>query len=916
VLANLIGTTADGSKALGNFFGVYITGGASKNIIGSAGAGNVISGNVDDGVTVYGSGTTGNQVLANFIGTTADGKQALANVFGLVIFGGASNNTVGAAGAGNVISGNNTGVWINGSGTTGNQLLANFIGTTADGTAALANGVDGVLIGPAASNNTVGAAGAGNVISGNGYDGIEIGGSSTTGNQVLANFIGTTADGSHPLGNGNSGVTIYNGATGNTVGAAGAGNVISSNAGDGVQIGVFFDITDKGTTGNQVLANFIGTSAGGTEALGNGGNGVAISTGANNNTVGAAGAGNVISGNAVDGILITDNGTTANQVLANLIGTSADGSHPLGNGFAGVLIRNGASKNMVGAKGARNVISGNTSFGVDIYGGGTTGNQVLANFIGTTADGSHALGNFYGVIIAIGASANTIGAAGTGNVISGNSQDGILLTDSGTTGNQVLANLIGTTADAGHPLGNGVNGVFIEAGASNNAIGGVGAGNLIAFNQSAGVVIVGNSATGDTISQNAILGNGGLGIDLGGDGVTPNSPGGPHTGPNNLQNYPVLNPYTNPGTVTGTLNSTPNTTFVLEFFANPAPDPSGHGQGQDYLGSEKVTTDAAGNVTFTFTYTPPAGEPYLSATATDAAGNTSEFSATVDAALTPAGLTLAGTEGAQVSGTMATFTDADPAATAASFTASIAWGDGAVTAGTVLANPKGGFLVTGSHTYAEEASTLPVTVTITDVPANAQVTANSLVNVADAPLTVNAPSVSAVEGATFSGQVGTFTDADPNGTRSDYVVVITWGDGTVSAGTVSALGNGLFAVSGKHTYAEEGKHTLSLSVQDAGGATATGSGTATVADAPLQATGKSVSLHHKAFSGVLATFTDADPAGVLGDYAATIDGATARPAAASSASPTASSPSPAAIRITRPSRPTRSPSRSATPAAR
>jgi hypothetical protein len=252
---------------------------------------------------------------------------------------------------------------------------------------------------------------------------------------------------------------------------------------------------------------------------------------------------------------------------------------------------------------------------------------------------------------------------------------------------------------------------------------------------------------------------------------------------------------------------------------------------------------------------------------------TATSTATVAAGLTPTGLTLAATEGAQFSGTVATFTDADPDATAADYTASIAWGDGVTTTGQVVNSPGGGFAVTGSHTYGEEAASLPVAVTITDVAANAQATANSLINVADALLTtVSSTPVSAVEGAKFSAQLGTFFDPDLGATTGDYTVTITWGDHSSSAGTVTALGNGLFAVNGTHTYGEEGKYTSSWLVQDAGGATATGSANAKVADAPLQGTGKTLSVKPPTFtfSGVVATFADADPGGVLADYAATI----------------------------------------------
>jgi titin len=195
----------------------------------------------------------------------------------------------------------------------------------------------------------------------------------------------------------------------------------------------------------------------------------------------------------------------------------------------------------------------------------------------------------------------------------------------GANGNTFGQNVIGTEGDMITPLAN-LYGIVIEQGASANFIGGVGVGNVIAANTHAGLAIVGNNSAGNTISQNAIFGNGELGIDLGNNGITPNSPGGPHTGPNDLQNYPVLTAGASPGTGSGSLNSVHNTTFTIEFFASPSNTP---GQGKDFLGSIQVTTDAAGNSSFNYSFALPAGDSFVTATATDAAGNTSEFSAPV-----------------------------------------------------------------------------------------------------------------------------------------------------------------------------------------------------------------------------------------------------------------------------------------------
>jgi hypothetical protein len=225
--------------------------------------------------------------------------------------------------------------------------------------------------------------------------------------------------------------------------------------------------------------------------------------------------------------------------------------------------------------------------------------------------------------------------AGAGNTIAGNLV-GVGITDSGTSGNLVQGNFIGTSASSAAGLGNSQQGVFILNDASENTIGGqsAGAGNVIAFNGGAGVVVGNNASStesGDAILANSIFANAHAGIDLGDDGVTANTSGGPHSGPNQRQNFPVITLAIRSGgsiVIGGTLNSTPSTTFTLEFFANPSPDPTGFGQGQQLLGEISTTTDSSGNASFT---TPGLSAPALvgriiTATATDPAGNTSEFS--------------------------------------------------------------------------------------------------------------------------------------------------------------------------------------------------------------------------------------------------------------------------------------------------
>jgi hypothetical protein len=230
---------------------------------------------------------------------------------------------------------------------------------------------------------------------------------------------------------------------------------------------------------------------------------------------------------------------------------------------------------------------------------------------------------------------NTIGGtvAGARNVIAGNGVAGIL--DNGSQRNAIEGNFLGVGADGVTAVPNAA-GVWLMGSnvgaAQNNLIGGTvaGSGNLIEFNSGAGVILSGATASGDGILGNSIFSNGGLGIDLGNDGVTPNSPGGPHSGPNNLQNFPVIttvSPGLSTTTVQGTLNSIPSMTFRLEFFSSTACDPSGFGQGQTFLGFSNVTTDGSGNASYTVPLgvVVPAGTS-VAATATDPAADTSEFS--------------------------------------------------------------------------------------------------------------------------------------------------------------------------------------------------------------------------------------------------------------------------------------------------
>jgi hypothetical protein len=459
-------------------------------------------------------------------------------------------------------------------------------------------------------------------------DGIRLEGGG--GNVIEGSFLGTDVTGALARGNSGSGLRAI-GSPNNRIGGttAAARNLFSGNDFHGVHL------DGPGSTGNRVEGNLLGPNASATAGFG-GFFGVFI-TDASNNVIGgtAPGAGNVISGNGNTGITIR--GASGNRIEGNLIGTTPTGMAQLSNGSNGVKIEDGAGGNTVGGTtaAARNIISGNGGDGIEVE-DAAPDNRILGNYIGTDATGTAGLGNSDDGILVENTPGTIIGgtATGAGNVISTNGDDGVDMF--GATATIVHGNFIGTDPGGTIDLGNGDAGMNLFN-STNNEIGGTqaGAGNVIAFNRNvvftdrAGIRLAGTS-TGNAVLRNAIYSNVGLGIDLGPNGVTPNDPGDADTGPNNLQNFPVLTAATRTATlaVTGTLNSTAATAFRVEFFANDALDPSGHGEGQRYLGFVSVTTDGSGNaaIAAALPVTGVSVGNFITATATDAAGNTSEFS--------------------------------------------------------------------------------------------------------------------------------------------------------------------------------------------------------------------------------------------------------------------------------------------------
>jgi CSLREA domain-containing protein len=620
---NRIGTNANGTASIANNSGVSVgEGSVNIDILN-----NLISGNTNAGLSISGPNTDDVVVQGNYIGTNAAGTAALANQsYGLV----ASDVTdlvIGSTGPlpRNVISGNgNNGIFA--PGLDGAIIRGNYIGTNAAGTAAIPNS-DGILV-SASSNLIIGGTGATdrNVISGNIGSGITIIDGSTN-TQVQGNYIGLNAAGTGDLGNSVDGIVLNN-ANNSTIGGANANqrNYIAGNTNSGIYV------NGGNSTTNVISNNYIGTNVAGTAAITNGQYGITVIAFVSDLTI----SNNLVSGNTLSGIRVNGNNTDV-TIRGNLIGTNAAGNAALGNDNGIWLID--ADNVVVGGSDSaqRNVISGNDQWGILIQGGSNL-NVVQGNYIGTNISGTAAVPNDLDGVKIQDAANNLLGGTGDGqgNVISGNSRHGIYLQFDGATGNTIQGNNIGSNAAEDAPLPNAQNGIALDDDAAGNSIGGAatgdafGEGNLIANNGGDGVYLTATAGSNNSIRGNQIIGNNGLGIDLGVNGVTLNDTNDGDAGTNGLQNFPVLEPIESlTGTViNGTLNSTPGENFTLDFYSTVACDASGYGEAATYLGRVSGGTADSGNGSFSFSLPGQflAGQ-YIVGTATPLNGSTSEFSA-------------------------------------------------------------------------------------------------------------------------------------------------------------------------------------------------------------------------------------------------------------------------------------------------
>ncbi|HUS28691.1 MAG TPA: Ig-like domain-containing protein [Kofleriaceae bacterium] len=441
-------------------------------------------------------------------------------------------------------------------------------------------------------------------------------------------FIGTDATGTAARSN-IFGIQIGPNGTNTVIGGPTAAqrNIISGNT---------FGI-DVHATGVSIIGNYFGTDVTGTAAIPN--TSFAIEFGAYaamNMKIGGPSTGerNIISGNGtgISGARTGQPGASGCVLQNNWIGVSATGV-ALPNTNGGLVDNVGLFDTVID-----NVISGNTNAGGTAVGAQISAfpgasYQFIGNRVGTDPTGTFAVPNDIGVV----ANIAQIGSSATGlrNVISGNRTVGVRL-NAVTDGTLVRGNYIGVGSNGTTPLPNG--GAGIESAGATNAggtitIGGVSQENIIANNLGGGIVVTANRGT--SIQANVIQNNTGLAIDLGTAGVTPNDAGDTDTGPNDLQNFPLVTIAPNGMSVSGTLTSTANRLFSFDVYSNSACDSSGNGEAEAFLGSINALSNGSGVATFTLNVsTPLAAGRFVTAVARDAgtgqgAGNTSELSACV-----------------------------------------------------------------------------------------------------------------------------------------------------------------------------------------------------------------------------------------------------------------------------------------------
>lgn len=675
IIGNRIGTNPAGTTAIPNTAGVGIDS-ANGNTIGGpmAALGNLISGNEQVGVGLL-TNASNNRIGQNLIGTKANGTEKLGNEgAGVLVQNGANGNFI----ENNVIGGHDMSefaagiVFLDTAGAE-NSVTGNSIGVDRNGITAIPNtygiitSADSQIIGSQAGPNTIGF----NLESGIWITSISGGSNPVVNNNLVHyNFVGT--NGTDDIGNAKLGIWVNGQAQINTV----TRNIVSGNAAFGI-------VLADGASTNNISLNFVGTNTSGTTAIPNGG-GIWIRQATDNNL-----ESNLVSGNSIGILVGTNIGfgetitsvesykqhakmqssggtfTTGNRLFGNVVGLNAGRSAAIPGCSIGIAIGENARNNFIGTPtGSYNFIAGNTAtIGYGIFLGTLNANPTedslpqfntfQRNLVGLGGDLQSTISNNIGFVL-LQAARNTAGGDtdALANIIVASTLEGISIRDN-TRENTFLRNFLGVLppgfgsrpgqtsplSPSGGTYGNGSHGILLENGAQGNALGGStsSTGLVIANNGGNGINLAPTAGNGNRIGTNSIYGNTLPGIDIGGNGSTPNDPGDADTGPNNLQNYPQL-----------ITRRFVNDELIIDFNIDSAPANSAYGtngiyveffkadltgEGERFIGSTFYTladyqnsspgmkTVNLGNIN-TLGIT---AADNITATATDANGNTSEF---------------------------------------------------------------------------------------------------------------------------------------------------------------------------------------------------------------------------------------------------------------------------------------------------
>ena len=438
--------------------------------------------------------------------------------------------------------------------------------------------------------------------------------------RVYGCWIGTNAFGNFAAGNGGHGVNIIASRAGayNEIGEVGANNrnVISGNDGDGIHVAP--DV--RGAV--FLMNNFIGVGQDGYSNVGNSGDGI-VAAPYSYTWVDAYwysdgwyysytyygmyigykthGTGNVISFNGGNGITIPASADQSGDyvpIRRNMIGTDVNGTIDCGNIGHGISVGNGTAC-MIGGDTCGNTISGNGFNGIDFHGSAAS---LSDNYIGTNTIGGNLGNGLHGArftdVRHVSIQDCTVGK----NLLRGISIEGVT-DDWELSGNRVGTNTVGTN------LGNGSDGIYIAAfdpNSSHSSFYGSGGyvgpntelalpGNKVAFNGGDGLRIVSPTSFCGAMG-NEFWSNVGQSIDLGNNGVNANDAGDSDSGPNELQNFPVIS-FATPARVVGTIQSKPNMVYAIGVYA-AEPEAGGYGEGKTLLGTAYANTDANGDATW------------------------------------------------------------------------------------------------------------------------------------------------------------------------------------------------------------------------------------------------------------------------------------------------------------------------------